>query len=49
VVLGSIYSSAGTTPVQSADKWHITMKDGATFEYDRSAHALARYRFKVYI
>jgi phage baseplate assembly protein V len=40
-VLGSIYSSVDTPPVNSADKWHITMKDGATFEYDRSAHALA--------
>ena len=40
-VLGSIYSSADTPPVSSADKWHVTMKDGATFEYDRSSHALA--------
>jgi phage baseplate assembly protein V len=40
-VLGSIYSQADTTPVQSADKWHISMKDGAIFEYDRAAHVLA--------
>ena len=40
-VLGSIYSTADTPPVSSADKWHVTMKDGATFEYDRSSHALA--------
>jgi phage baseplate assembly protein V len=40
-VLGAIYSSADTTPVQSADKWHATMKDGSTFEYDRSTHTLA--------
>jgi phage baseplate assembly protein V len=40
-VLGSIYSQVDTTPVQSADKWHLTMKDTATLEYDRSAHTLA--------
>jgi phage baseplate assembly protein V len=40
-VLGSIYSSADTPPVNSADKWHVTMKDSAAFEYDRSQHALA--------
>jgi phage baseplate assembly protein V len=40
-VLGSIYSTVDTPPVSSADKWHLTMKDGATFEYDRSSHALA--------
>ncbi len=40
-VLGSIYSSADTPPVSSADKWHLTMKDGAAFEYDRASHALA--------
>jgi phage baseplate assembly protein V len=40
-VLGSIYSSADTAPVSSADKWHVTMKDNATFEYDRAAHNLA--------
>lgn len=40
-VLGGIYSSADTTPVQSADKWHVTWKDTATFEYDRSSHTLA--------
>jgi phage baseplate assembly protein V len=40
-VLGSIYSTADTPPVASADKWHLTMKDGAIFEYDRNSHALA--------
>jgi phage baseplate assembly protein V len=40
-VLGSIYSSADMPPVSSGDKWHVTMKDGATFEYDRSSHVLA--------
>jgi phage baseplate assembly protein V len=39
-VIGCIYSQADTTPVQSADKWHITMKDNAVFEYDRNAHTL---------
>ena len=40
-VLGCIYSVADTTPVQSADKWHVKMKDNASFEYDRNLHALA--------
>jgi phage baseplate assembly protein V len=40
-VLGSIYSTADTAPASSADKWHVTMKDGAAFEYDRSTHTLA--------
>ena len=40
-VLGSIYSTTDTPPVSSADKWHLTMKDGATFEYDRNSHNLA--------
>lgn len=40
-VLGAIYSSADTPPVQSADKYHISFKDGASFEYDRAAHAFA--------
>jgi len=39
-VLGAIYSSADTPPVQSADKYHISFKDGASVEYDRAAHAL---------
>jgi phage baseplate assembly protein V len=39
-VLGAIYSQVDTTPVQSADKWHVTMKDGSTFEYDRSSQTL---------
>ena len=40
-VLGAIYSSADTPPVQSADKCHMSFKDGASIEYDRAAHALA--------
>jgi phage baseplate assembly protein V len=40
-VLGAIYSSADTPPVQSADKYHMSFKDGASVEYDRAAHALA--------
>jgi len=40
-VLGAIYSSVDIPPVQSADKYHISFKDGATVEYDRAGHALA--------
>lgn len=40
-VLGAIYSVVDTPPVQSADKCHFSFKDGASFEYDRAAHALA--------
>lgn len=40
-VLGAIYSAADVPPVQSADKYHVSFKDGASFEYDRAAHALA--------
>jgi phage baseplate assembly protein V len=40
-VLGAVYSSVDAPPVQSADKWHVAMKDGAAFEYDRAAHALS--------
>ncbi|MGH7914720.1 MAG: phage baseplate assembly protein V [Candidatus Binataceae bacterium] len=39
-VLGAIYSTADTPPAQSADKYHMSFKDGATLEYDRAAHAL---------
>jgi phage baseplate assembly protein gpV len=40
-VLGAIYSSADRAPeAMSADKWHLTMKDGASFDYDRAAHVL---------
>lgn len=39
-VLGAIYSTADAVPVASADKLHLTFKDGAAFEYDRSTHAL---------
>jgi phage baseplate assembly protein V len=40
-VLGAIYSSTDTPPASSADKYHWTFKDGATFDYDRAAHVLA--------
>jgi len=41
-VVGAIYSSADTPPAgMTADKWHVAFKDGASFEYDRAAHALA--------
>lgn len=40
-VAGAIYSSADTPPAgMTADKWHVAFKDGASFEYDRAAHAL---------
>jgi phage baseplate assembly protein V len=39
-VLGAIYSSADRPPATSADKLHLTFKDGAAFEYDRSVHSL---------
>jgi phage baseplate assembly protein gpV len=40
-VLGAIYSSADPTPEgMTPDKWHATMKDGASFDYDRAAHVL---------
>ena len=39
-VLGAIYSSADTPPVNSADKFHLAFKDGAHFDYDRVAHIL---------
>jgi phage baseplate assembly protein gpV len=40
VVLGAIYSQVDTTPVQSADKFHLGFKDGTSIEYDRAAHVL---------
>ena len=40
-VLGAIYSSVDTTPVRSADKWHVAFKDGAAIEYDRNLHVLS--------
>ncbi len=40
VVLGAIYSQPDSTPVQSADKFHLGFKDGTTLEYDRAAHVL---------
>jgi phage baseplate assembly protein V len=42
VVLCAIYSSADTPPAgMTSDKRHLTVKDNATFEYDRHTHALA--------
>jgi phage baseplate assembly protein V len=40
-VLGAIYSVVDPPPVESADKYHLSFKDGASIEYDRGAHALA--------
>ncbi len=41
-VLGAIYSTVDMPPPgMTADKLHWTFKDGASFEYDRAAHALA--------
>src|SRR6516225_3490006 len=40
-VLGSIYSTVDAPPVDSPNKYHWMMKDGATFEYDRATHNLA--------
>jgi phage baseplate assembly protein V len=39
-VLRAIYSAADLTPVQSADTFHLGVKDGASFEYNRTSHAL---------
>ena len=39
-VLGAIYSTADTPPVNSADKFYLGFKDGARFDYDRVAHIL---------
>src|ERR1700688_3954033 len=39
-VLGAIYSDADTPPVNSADKFHLGFKDGASVDYDRAAHVL---------
>ncbi len=41
VVLGAVYSQADTTPVQSADKFHLAFRDGTAIEYDRARHVLA--------
>jgi len=40
VVLGAIYSQPDSTPVHSADKYHLGFKDSTTIEYDRSSHVL---------
>jgi phage baseplate assembly protein gpV len=39
-VLGAIYSDADLPPVNSADKFHLGFKDGASMDYDRAAHVL---------
>jgi phage baseplate assembly protein gpV len=39
-VLGAIYSEADVPPVNSADKFVLAFKDGASFDYDRAAHVL---------
>jgi phage baseplate assembly protein gpV len=39
-VLGAIYSDADVPPVNSADKFHLAFKDGASVDYDRAAHIL---------
>jgi phage baseplate assembly protein gpV len=39
-VLGAIYSDADSPPVNSADKFHLAFKDGASMDYDRAAHVL---------
>jgi phage baseplate assembly protein V len=41
-VLGAIYSQPDQPPPSmTADKWHVTFKDGTTIEYDRSNQTLA--------
>lgn len=41
-VLGTIFSQVDQPPNgMTADKRHLTAKDSATFEYDRSTHTLA--------
>jgi phage baseplate assembly protein V len=39
-VIGAIYSAADATPVQSSDAFHLSCKDGASFEYNRASHTL---------
>jgi phage baseplate assembly protein V len=41
-VLGAIFSQADPAPPSmTADKWHVSFKDGAVIEYDRHNHVLA--------
>ena len=41
-VLGTIFSDVDKPPAQmTIDKRHLTAKDSATFEYDRSSHTLS--------
>jgi len=39
-VIGAIYSTADATPVNDPNVFHLSCKDGAEFEYNRSSHAL---------
>ena len=39
-VIGAVYSSEDTPPVQDQDKSHIAFKDGTFVEYDRSTGVL---------
>jgi phage baseplate assembly protein V len=39
-VVGAIYSSADTPPVSDPNAFNLSFKDGASFEYNRSSHAL---------
>ena len=39
-VLGAIYSAADLTPMQSADTFNLSVKDGTSFAYNRVSHAL---------
>lgn len=41
-VMGSIFSEPDAPPAgMTADKFHVTFKDGTAVEYDRAAHALS--------
>jgi phage baseplate assembly protein V len=40
-VLGAIYSSVDETPINSADKYHVSFRDGTSVEYDRALHVLS--------
>lgn len=39
-VIGSFYTKENPPPVQTAEKCHITFKDGTVIEYDPAAHRL---------
>ncbi len=40
IVIGSFYSEKNPPPKSGAGIFHVTFKDGAVIEYDRSAHLL---------